>query len=221
VTDPRYGSELAVARTKKTSGRGKYDRTMSAAQRQADQRTKLLDAATHVFATTGYLGATVEGIVERAGMSRRTYYEHFVDLRDVLGQVYDRAAMVSLTMVSSSARAHDDPFDALRAGLAAYLMAAATYPDVARVMFKEYRLGGTDFEARYQRDSAHYAELLLELLQQAHARKKLKRAPTELVVFTLTKGIEAVAIRAILKGEHKKLPNLADELYEMLVGAFR
>src|SRR6185503_12249202 len=186
--------ESSVARTKKASGRGKYDRTMSAAQRQADQRTKLLDAATHVFATTGYLAATVEAIVERAGMSRRTYYEHFIDLRDVLAQVYDRAAMVSLTMVSSSARAHDDPMDALRAGLTAYLTAASTYPDVARVMFAEYRLGGADFEARYQRDSAHYAELLLELLENAHAKKKLRRNPTDLVVFTLAKGIEAVAM---------------------------
>lgn len=194
---------------------------MTAAERLADQRTKLLDAATHVFATTGYLEATVEAIVARAGMSRRTYYEHFVDLRDVLAKVYDRAAMVSLTMVSSSARAHDDPLDALRAGLTAYLMAASTYPDVARVMFAEYRLGGADFETRYQRDSAHYAELLLELLQSAHARKKLKRAPTELVVFTLAKGIEAVAMRAILRGEHKKLPGLVDELTELVVSAFR
>ena len=37
---------------------------------------RLLDAAGHVFAEMGWANATVEAIVTRAGMSRRTFYEH-------------------------------------------------------------------------------------------------------------------------------------------------
>jgi AcrR family transcriptional regulator len=208
-----------VARTK--TRRGKYDRSQSAAERKTDQRTKLLDVATQVFATKGYQDATVEAIIERAGMSRRTFYEHFSDLRDVLAQVYDRAAMISLTMVASSARAHADPFEALHAGVAAYLTAVASYPDVARVLFAEYRQGGSDFEKRYQRDSARYAELLRELLLVAYKANKLEREPTEASVFTLAKGIEALAMRAILAGEHRRLPKLAPEISELVIAAFR
>jgi AcrR family transcriptional regulator len=208
-------------RRKVASRRGKYDRTMSPADRHADQRTKLLDAATAVIAANGLTETTVEAIVARAGMSRRTFYEQFDDLRDVLSEVYERAATVSLTMVQSSARAQLDPLDAIRAGLAAYFMAVANYPDVARVMFDEYRHGGPDFEARYQRDSARYGELLFEQLSKAHKKGTLSREPTEVGTFLLAKGIEAIAMRAITRGEHAKLPSSAPEIYELVVAAFR
>jgi len=210
-----------VAKRKSASSRGKYDRTMTAAERQADQRTKLLDAATIVIASNGFQATTVEAIVERAGMSRRTYYEHFADVRDILAQIYERAAAISLTMVTSSARAHTEPLEALRAGLAAYFFAVASYPEVARVMFQEYRLGGRDFEARYQRDSARYAELLFELLEGVHRAGHVARRPTETAAYTLAKGIEALAVRAIAQGAQAELPALAPDIYDLVLAALR
>ena len=210
-----------MAKRKPASSRGKYDRTMTAAERQVDQRTKLLDAATIVIASKGFAETTVEAIVARAGMSRRTYYEHFSDVRDVLAQIYERAATISLTMVTSSARAHADPREALRAGVTAYFMAVSTYPEVARVMFQEYRQGGRDFEARYQRDSGRYAELLLELLLAVHAAGFLTKKPTEASVFAVAKGIEGLAVRAIARDEEKKLASLVPEVCELVLAPFR
>jgi AcrR family transcriptional regulator len=210
-----------VARARKTSGRGKYDRSLTAAARQADQRTQLLDAATSVIAAKGFGATTVEAIVARAGMSRRTYYEHFTDVRDVLAQIYERAATISLTMVTSSARAHTDPLEALRAGLAAYFLAVSTYPEVARVMFQEYRQGGRDFETRYQKDSARYAELLLEMLQAVHKTGQLSKKPTEATVFAVAKGIEGLAVRAIATRQHAELHMLLPEMLELTLSPFR
>lgn len=210
-----------MAKARRKSQRGKYDRSLTASARQADQRTKLLDAATSVIAARGLSETTVETIVARAGMSRRTYYEHFSDVRDVLAQIYDRAATISLTMVMSSARAHTDPLEALRAGLAAYFTAVSTYPEVARVMFQEYRQGGRDFEAKYQKDSARYAELLLELLHAVHAAGHLARKPTEPSVFAIAKGIEALAVRAIAHEQHANLQTLLPEMVELSLAPFR
>lgn len=212
---------MAKAKKPKASGRGKYDRSLTAAARQADQRTKLLDAATSVIAAKGFGETTVEAIVERAGMSRRTYYEHFSDVRDVLSQIYDRAAAISLTMVQSSARAHSEPLDALRAGLAAYVTAVTAYPEVARVMFQEYRQGGRDFETRYQRDSGRYAELLLEMLSAVHAAGHLGKQPTEPTVFAIAKGIEGLAVRAIATKRQQDLAALVPELVELSLAPFR
>jgi AcrR family transcriptional regulator len=202
-------------------GRGKYDRSMTAAARQADQRAKLLDAATSVIASKGFAETTVEAIVARAGMSRRTYYEHFSDTRDVLAQIYERAAAISLTIVTSSARAQTDSLEALRVGISAYFAAVASYPDVARVMFLEYRQGGRDFETRYQRDSAKYAEQLLELLEAIHLDGHITKRPTEATVFAIAKGIENLAIRAIARGEPAKLAGLVPEIYELALAPFR
>jgi AcrR family transcriptional regulator len=40
-------------------------------------RDAILDAATQVFTERGYRGATVEAILERAGLSKGTFYWHF------------------------------------------------------------------------------------------------------------------------------------------------
>ena len=80
-------------------GRGIYDRSRSQRERRQAQRDALLDAATTVFATRGFALATVELIVGAAGMSRRTFYEHFVDIRDILLRVHERAAQLAFGLV--------------------------------------------------------------------------------------------------------------------------
>jgi AcrR family transcriptional regulator len=47
-------------------------------------RQHILDAAIDVFVERGYIAATVEDIIERAGTSRRTFYTHFRSKADVL-----------------------------------------------------------------------------------------------------------------------------------------
>ena len=41
------------------------------------QRQRLLDAIVKVSCERGYEGATIAGLIDRAGVSRRTFYEHF------------------------------------------------------------------------------------------------------------------------------------------------
>jgi len=43
------------------------------------QRDRLLQAAAHEFARSGYAGASSESISRRAGMSKATFYEHFAN----------------------------------------------------------------------------------------------------------------------------------------------
>ena len=50
----------------------------------ASQRGRLLDAMAEVVALRGYGAATVADVIEHAGVSRKTFYEHFTDKEDVL-----------------------------------------------------------------------------------------------------------------------------------------
>lgn len=54
---------------------------------KAHTRQRLLDAARDVFYREGYYGATVDQIVEEAGASRPTFYLHFKDKEEVLGEL--------------------------------------------------------------------------------------------------------------------------------------
>lgn len=51
---------------------------------KARTRAKLLRAASQVFATQGFNGATVEEIAERAGFTRGAFYANFSDKADAL-----------------------------------------------------------------------------------------------------------------------------------------
>ena len=213
-------TEKKRASRKRSTRRGKYDRTVSTEARYTEQHTKLLDFATQLFSAKGFAATTVAQIIAKAGMSRRTFYEHFDDLREVLAEVYERAADVGFTLVAHQGRAEIDPLAQIRAGLTAYFSVVATYPDVARVMFQEYPAAGREFAARYQADSMRYGTLLHESLLAAHAQGMIAKAPTELAVFMLFKGIEMLAVAQIAKREHATLPLLAPELADVIIDAF-
>src|SRR5437763_3411757 len=53
--------------------------TSLSAPRSARKRQAILDAATTVFLTKGYLGASMDEIAALAGVSKQTVYKHFAD----------------------------------------------------------------------------------------------------------------------------------------------
>ena len=55
----------------------------------SNQRDRIVGSVIEVVSETGYAGLTVRGVVERAGVSRRTFYEHFSNKQDVFLAVYD------------------------------------------------------------------------------------------------------------------------------------
>ena len=61
----------------------------SAAQRQAERRSRFLDAALRLFGDTpGYRATTVAALSEAAGLSTRQFYEEFRTLEDVLAALH-------------------------------------------------------------------------------------------------------------------------------------
>jgi len=45
----------------------------------ASQRTRLLEAVGRAVADKGYAAATIDDVVRDAGVSKKTFYEHFSD----------------------------------------------------------------------------------------------------------------------------------------------
>ena len=205
---------------KRATTRGKYDRTQPAKERRAQQREALLDAATTVFAQSGFAHASVESIVKRARMSRRTFYEHFKDLRDVLHRVHDRAANLAFAFISAQLQATADPLDRIRVGIHAYLGAIAANREAARVVFREARSAGPEYEPRRERESQRYTNLLLDALKDAHRAGQIPVPPDETIAYALTTGIEGVALRYILRKEEEKAAQAAPALVAMAFRAF-
>ena len=206
--------------TRRLSTRGRYDRAQSGKARRLAQREALLDAATSVIARRGFAHTSVEAIVTRARMSRRTFYEHFKDLRDVLHQIHDRAADLGYALISAQLSAEPDPLEQIRIGIHTYLGAIASNPDVARVVFREVRAAGPEFEPRRERERERYTQLLLGSLQQAHRGGQLAQPPDETIAFALAAGVEAMALRILARKEEEHAPRTAEALVQLTYRAF-
>lgn len=180
--------------------RGRYDRSKSASARKRDARRAVVAAATSVFAERGYAGASVEDVVRAAGISRRTFYQHFDDLADALAAVHDAAGRFAVARVEQAVASATTPSDRLERGLAALLSLVAGNPGLARALFSEARLAGPRLEARQQKLRLHFATLLRGVLQEAHARGEVACAPDELAVVALVAGVEAVGARLAIHG---------------------
>jgi AcrR family transcriptional regulator len=209
------------ARRIKVMGPGLYDRGQSLESRRAEQRNRLLMAAMQVFALKGYANATVEDIVKRARVSRRSYYENFSDLSDALLQVFDMAINDLLRAVEEALRGKSDPLERYDAGIRAYLSLVQQHADLARVIHREIRSAGPKHALRYELALTRFVALMSEGQTEAYARGLISRAPDEMTLYALVAGLEAVAMRYIERGEEARIMDAAPVLIELMFRAFR
>lgn len=111
--------------------RGRHPLTQAAVA--GSQRVRLLDAVARVVADKGYGAATVADVIALAGVSRRTFYEHFPGLEDCFLAAYEdgmrslfgaiRTALVGVP--------RDDLALRTRVAIEAYLAAMASVPAAA------------------------------------------------------------------------------------------
>ncbi|MEO6572488.1 MAG: TetR/AcrR family transcriptional regulator [Polyangiaceae bacterium] len=214
--EPRGARALA-----RSAGRGRYDRQQATGDRHDEQRARLLSAAAEVFATKGFADASVEDVVVIAGMSRRTFYEHFDDLRDTLMQVHEMAASMTFRAVEERVRATSDPVEKLRAGVIAFLEMLSQHGPLARVVFREVRAAGREFEVRREATIARFVGLLFEGVAEAHAAGVASRAPDELTLYALVSAMEAVGMRYVERREESRAMEAAPALIELVIRAFR
>lgn len=218
---------MAVARATRTKrsavnapGRGKYDRARSPSEREKEQLSRLLDAAGHVFAEVGWADATVEAIVAHAGMSRRTFYEHFGDLRDCLRIFHQKATRRAFRAVEMAVESSATPGDQLRFGVTGFLGGIGAFPHVARVLFRVVRAAGPEFEQVHEETLNRFAKLFYDGLAAAHALGRTELPPDELRVFAVVSAMEAVAMRYVVRGEESKAIEAAPVLIDMVERTF-
>ena len=100
---------------------------------EASQRGRLLVAMAEIVAAKGYVATTVADVVERAGVSRRTFYEQFPDKESCFLAAYDTGVEVMLGRIRDAVEplAADDWRARARTGLQTYLEVLAAEPDFA------------------------------------------------------------------------------------------
>jgi AcrR family transcriptional regulator len=178
---------------------------------EASQRTRLLEAVGRAVAERGYAAATIDDVVRRAGVSKKTFYEHFADKQDCFLAAYEAASEELLERVREAHAAEDDWLERTRAGVRAYLRWLSAEPALARVFLIEVAAAGP--QALEQREGLRdrYAELMRE--RRVDGQTKL---PIE-VFHAVVAAVDDVVVRHIRESGAEDLPALEPVLVYLQV----
>ncbi len=106
------------------------------------QRERMLAAITESILARGYTDTPVSEVIERAGVSRKTFYVHFQDRQDCLMAACALAVEDTLERARTAARSAGDGRNQLPATIAALCEAAAESPGTSRLQVAETAAAG-------------------------------------------------------------------------------
>lgn len=111
---------------------------VSADDRRAARRDKLVAAARRTWGAEGLAAVTVRGVVAEAGLTNRYFYEHFPNRDAVIVAVADQVREeMFATLVETSMAAEGDVEARLQAALTAFLRGIAEDPERQRILTTE------------------------------------------------------------------------------------
>ena len=169
-----------------------------------NQRGRLVEAAMHVFGTRSFGDARVADVLERAAISRKTFYEQFADKEACFMAAYDAASVRVRDAVLVASRDQPRRDLAVRSGIDALLTFLAAEPDLARLLVVEVTGAGPNALRRRADAVRTFAAML--------AGTDEENAPLGAQV--AAGGIWEVVHAWVLDGRAELLPELSDALVE-------
>jgi AcrR family transcriptional regulator len=181
---------------------------------KAVQRERLIVAMLTAASELGYRETNVQDVIERAGVSRPTFYEHFANKEDCFLAAFDTSAQRLRDKLEAASRKGGDVWrDRLRYALEALLRFASSEPDTARTLIVEARAASADAVMRRVELLDHFATCL-----DTQVRELLPYASSSPVIATgVVGGVESLLYARLCKGEHADLESLLPSLMYFVV----
>ena len=181
---------------------------------RAIQRERLIVAMLNAVADFGYLGTNVQDVIDRAGVSRPTFYEHFSNKEDCFLAAFDTSAERLRKKIDAAVRQGGDVWrDRVRCGLEALLRLAAREPEIARAMVVEARAASSAAVRRRVELMDEFARCLDE-----QARELLPvPAHNAVTAAGIVGGIESLLYSRLCKEETDGIESLLPSLMYFVV----
>ena len=181
------------------------------------QRVRILAAMVDIVCERGAGGVSVTDIVERSGVSRRTFYEAFSDRDDCFLGACEAALETVRVAVLSAYRTESKWHERIRAGLVALLRVFDEEPSTGQLLVCESLAGGPRVLGRREQVLA----LLTHAVDEGRAQGAGTVPPPPLTAESLVGGVLSVINARLgagrLGAERKPLTELANQLMSMIV----
>ena len=167
-----------------------------------EHRARLLQAMANVAAAQGLAATSIAAVVAEAGVSKRTFYEHFADKDACFLELYRAASASALRTLRDSVQSERPWQDQVEHALGAYLKHLSAGPQLIRMLFVEiHHLGAAGAQVRRE-VMQHLADFMLETINT--------QAPvlTPTMAMAAVGGIHELVLQAVERGEAAQLDRL-------------
>jgi AcrR family transcriptional regulator/DNA-binding MarR family transcriptional regulator len=177
------------------------------------QRGRLIAAAVATIDELGYAGMSVAQVLQRARISRKTFYEIFTDRDDCFLAAFDEAVSHASALAGEAYAGEPDWRRATRAGLGRLLAWMDEEPALARLCMLEALGAGV----RVRERRAEILAQLVEIVDRGGDVRGASRRPPPLTGVGVVGGIVAVLEARLLQADDQDLSGLLGPLMSMIV----
>jgi AcrR family transcriptional regulator len=164
-----------------------------------------------------YGATTIAHVVSHAGVSRKTFYEHFRDKEHCFLAMYDIGISFVLGRIVETLEEHPDPRDRLVEGLRTFLTVLSEEPAFCRAIVLEVYAVGPTGVAKRRAVLQVFAGRYLEVNRQARELDPaIGPLQGDIALGVVGAILEVVADR-IEQGRVAELPDLTDSLADFVV----
>jgi AcrR family transcriptional regulator len=180
----------------------------------------MLEAMALAVAEKGYTATAVADVIARAGVSRKTFYEHFTNKEACFLEAYDAGVGALLAAIDDAVAGAPDWQRAVIFGLRAYLDALAANPAFARTFLIEILAAGPRALERRAAVHARFAGQIAANHRAARADlPALPRVPEHRFPACVGATHELVTVHLVREGA-ETLPALLDQLVDLQLALF-
>lgn len=189
---------------------------VSATERQAERRERLLEACVSVVGNHGWQSASVRNICSEARLNPRYFYENFSGLDELVVSVFDQTVAEAVAAILAAiADAPQTPSDQAHALFSTFIQRMTADPRKARLAFTE-AMGSEALMHRRVFALQQLADLVAAQAMQHYKPSGLRQGQAEINAHILVGGlIETMA--ATVEG---RLNVTAEDLVTQLVLTF-
>jgi AcrR family transcriptional regulator len=180
------------------------------------QRDRMLAAMAAAVAEKGYARTAVADVIAGAGVSRKTFYEHFANKEACFLAAYDAGVEELLGAIDEAiATAEGGPFAAAQAGTRCYLEMLAANPALARTFLLEVFAAGPAALERHAAVHERFAEQLRDIHGALRAEVEGLAEPPPHTFRACVGAVHELVVDELRRNGPQALPGLVDAVIDV------
>ena len=190
----------------------------AAEKTQSDKYQKIIQAATHVFASKGFYNSKVSDIASEADVADGTIYLYFKNKDDILISIFEYSMDTFIGSVERTLKGIQDPIEKLHRFIFLHLELVQNNQDVAQVLQIELRQSSKFMKEYAATKFLDYLNIISKILEEGQSSGVFKKEINPMIVKRAIFGaVDEMALEWVLMKKKKySMEAVADQICRML-----